>query len=118
MSRLATLLVATAFVVSGCGVHGDAPVRLADGEKVFTENCSICHQADGSGYAQVYPNLAGDAIVRLGDPSPVIQIVLEGRGSMPGFADELSPEQIAEVVSYVRHEWGNDASPVTPGMVR
>jgi mono/diheme cytochrome c family protein len=124
LSRLKTCAPAFAAVLAaalgagGCGVRGDATARVAQGEKVFTENCAICHQADGSGYAQVYPNLAGNPIVRLGDPAPVIETVLHGRGSMPGFAGELSPEQIAEVVTYVRHAWGNDASSVTPGMAR
>jgi mono/diheme cytochrome c family protein len=97
-------------VLSGCG--GDRQ-RIADGKSIYAEHCSTCHQPDGQGYAQVYPNLAGNAIVRLPDPSAALEIVTHGRASMPGFAAELSPSQIAEVVSYVRASWGNDASAVS-----
>src|SRR5436190_24068042 len=102
--------------LSGCG--GSNSARIASGEGVFTEHCATCHQVDGEGYAQVYPNLAGNPIVLLPDPAPVVSIVLHGRASMPGFAEELAPSQVAEVVSYVRAAWGNDASGVTAAQAR
>src|SRR4051794_34289464 len=102
--------------LAGCG--GSTAARIANGETVYTEHCATCHQVDGEGYAQVYPNLAGNPIVQLPDPAPVVTIVLHGRASMPGFAEELSPAQIAEVVSYVRSAWNNGASGVTPTQAR
>jgi mono/diheme cytochrome c family protein len=33
-------------------------------------------------------------------------------GAMPGFASQLSDEEIAAVLSYVRSQWGNQAAPV------
>jgi mono/diheme cytochrome c family protein len=104
---LATLL---ALVASGCGEAG----QRADGKEVFTEHCSSCHQVDGRGYDQVYPNLAGNPIVQLPDAAPMIDIVLNGRGSMPPFAEELTQRQLAAVISYVRGAWGNDQSAVSP----
>src|SRR4051794_38354216 len=105
------LLLSTVGIImlAGCG---GGEQRVADGKLIYGEHCSTCHQPDGQGYAQVYPNLAGNPIVRLPDPAPALEIVTHGSASMPGFAAELSPSQIAEVVSYVRSSWGNHASAV------
>jgi len=109
------MVVLGAATMSGCG---GSSARVASGEKIYTEHCSTCHQPDGEGYAQVYPNLAGNPIVRLPDPASVVTIVLHGRASMPGFATELSTSQVAEVVSYIRSAWGNDASGITATQAR
>jgi len=37
---------------------------------------------------------------------------------MPPFAWKLSDRQVADVVTYIRNAWGNQASPVTTGVVR
>jgi mono/diheme cytochrome c family protein len=112
----AVLLLTTA---CGCGASqtGTDSARLARGRIHYLATCSRCHQPDGSGYAQVFPNLAGNPIVRDKDPSAVIAIVLHGRRSMPSFGSQ-PPEELAEIISYIRHAWGNGASPVTPTQVR
>ena len=89
----------------------------ARGRKHYLTQCSSCHQPDGKGYDQIYPNLAGNPIVRLEDPDAVIEIVLHGRGAMPSFV-EVPTDELAEIISYVRHDWGNGASQVTPSQVR
>jgi mono/diheme cytochrome c family protein len=37
---------------------------------------------------------------------------------MPPFREQLSDEQIADVLSYVRSTWGNHGGPVSPDEVR
>lgn len=86
------------------------------GQQIYTNNCAACHQADGQGLGGVYPALVGSALAT-GAPEGVVQILLNGRGGMPSFASDLSNEQIAAVISYVRTAWGNEAEPVTPEMV-
>src|SRR5215210_3581115 len=105
------LLVGALAATAGCG---SAERLQSKGKKVYIERCSSCHQPDGGGYDEVYPNLAGNPIVRLRDPDPVIAIVLHGRGSMPSFGESLTPQEAAAVISYVRGGWGNDAPPITP----
>jgi mono/diheme cytochrome c family protein len=104
---------------SGCG-SGDkrAESRVDRGRDLYTAHCSSCHQIDGGGYAQVYPRLAGNPIVRLNDPAPTLEYVLSGRESMPGFRGTLTPREIADIVSYVRRAWGNDRSTVAIGEAR
>jgi mono/diheme cytochrome c family protein len=113
MRRGYALAALLAFMACGCGEGG----HRADGKEVFTEHCSSCHQVDGQGYDQVYPNLAGNPIVQLPDAAPMIDIVLQGRGSMPPFSEELTERQLAAVISYVRGAWGNDQSAVSPSQV-
>jgi mono/diheme cytochrome c family protein len=92
--------------------------KIAAGKEVYINQCSHCHQPEGQGYAQVFPHLAGNPIVTLADPEPVLEIVLHGRGSMPAYIDSLTGEERAQVISYIRNAWGNSASTVTTGQAQ
>jgi mono/diheme cytochrome c family protein len=105
-------------VVAGCQLTIDQEAVIAKGETVYLANCSRCHEMDGRGFADVYPPLAGNPIVTLHDPVPALEIIIEGRHAMPGFADVLTREEIAAVTTYIRNEWGNQASLVMPRQVR
>jgi alcohol dehydrogenase (quinone), cytochrome c subunit len=98
--------------VIACGVQSEEE-KLALGREIYIQQCATCHQYEGEGYAHVYPHLAGNPIVMLHDPTPTIEIVLKGRGSMPAFHSELTVEERAQVISYIRTAWGNNASTVT-----
>ena len=97
--------------------QGDAGQR---GQEVFEENCAQCHRANGEGLPATFPALNKNPFV-LGEPSPVIATVLNGRkgnlGQMPSWKDKLDDEQIAAVVTYIRQAWANRAAPVTAAMV-
>ena len=88
----------------------------ANGEVLFRQNCAACHQAAGQGIRGAFPALAGNAFVQ-GNPRPVAAVLLNGRGSMPNFRGNLSNEQIAAVLTFVRSAWGNHAPPVTAATV-
>jgi mono/diheme cytochrome c family protein len=91
---------------------------VTEGAEVYIQYCAPCHQPEGQGYAQVYPNLAGNPIVTLRDPDPVIDIVLNGRGGMAPFREQMTSDEIAQVISYIRNAWGNQASTVEPSRIR
>jgi mono/diheme cytochrome c family protein len=118
---------------------GIAPVPTIDpvamGKILFNTPaaCVTCHQPNGQGIPGVYPPLAGSEWAQ-GSPDRVIRIVLFGlqgsvhvRGAdfgaavMPAFGPTgtygWSDEKISEVLTYVRSEWGNKASAITPGQV-
>lgn len=86
------------------------------GEQLFNDNCSACHQKTGLGVKGAFPALAGDKFVT-GAPAVVTATVLVGRGGMPAFKSELSDDQLAAIVTYIRTSWGNKASPVKPADV-
>lgn len=81
------------------------------GQSLFNDNCAACHQRTGLGVKGAFPALAGDKLVK--GPSPLlITTVLNGRGGMPAFKNDLSDAQLAQVLTYIRGSWGNAAKPV------
>jgi mono/diheme cytochrome c family protein len=100
------------------------PASASDGATVYLTNCSSCHQSNGQGLANAFPPLAGNPLVT-GNPVAVIAIVrngLEGRvvvhgvaysGIMPAWKGQISNEQIADVITYIRSAWTNHASGVS-----
>jgi mono/diheme cytochrome c family protein len=74
------------------------------------------------------PPLAGNPAALDGDPSSLINLVLNGADPlivkgvpdayrMPQFRVQLNDEQIAQVLSFVRGAWGNGASAVNTDQV-
>lgn len=102
--------------------------KLARGQQVYSDNCSQCHQMDGSGMSDMQPALLDDAAVQ-GKTGPLIRIILKGAGAipaerrqnfsnvMPAF-NTLTDQQIADVLTYIRHAFGNQASPVSASQVK
>jgi mono/diheme cytochrome c family protein len=101
----------------------------ASGDELFRGYCSSCHGIDGKGQAPYMPPLAGNPVVLTGDPSSLINLVLNGaqplvvKGApdayrMPQYRVQLNDEQIASVLSFVRNGWGNSAGPVTADQVK
>ena len=97
------------------------------GQKVFTNQCAQCHQADGQGVIGVYPPLVASKWVT-GHQEVLARILINGmngkvlvlgktyNGNMPAFGPSglnLKAKQIAGVLTYIRQEWGNAASEVT-----
>jgi cytochrome c oxidase subunit 2 len=103
-----------------------APV-LSDAElgaKVYGDTCAVCHQANGEGMPNVFPPLAGDPVVTAADPLEHIRTVLHGTqgrvingktypAQMPGWASQLTDDEIAAVINHERTSWGNHAPAVT-----
>lgn len=117
-ARPALLMVGAALAVGvACTQPSDAELAEA-GQDVFQSNCARCHQPDGQGFEPVAPALAGNRIVQLHDPDPTIRIVLEGGGSMPAFRDRLDADELAQVVTFIRGAWDNDAPAVTPSQMK
>jgi cytochrome c oxidase subunit 2 len=82
------------------------------GEKVYTANCAVCHQATGKGVPGAFPALDGDPVVN-GPRAEQINVVLNGKvtGSMqmPAWKAVLSDTEIAAVITYTRNNWSNKA---------
>jgi mono/diheme cytochrome c family protein len=108
---LLSLFLPLALWLAGC--EPSTAERVAHGRDIYISTCAHCHQMEGQGYAQVYPPLAGNPIVTLHDPTPVIEIVLHGRGAMPSYYDELTIQERAEVISFIRQAWGNNAATIS-----
>lgn len=118
------------------GMNSEAALAAGDtaalGKKIYTQNCVLCHQADGEGIPRVYPPLAGSEWALAQDwrgDNHVVSIVLHGlqgpvrvrggafNGVMPGWGF-LRDEEIAAVLTYIRTQWGNAAPPITAPFVK
>lgn len=119
-------------ILPGMLEGGAAPVAQDPkvvGKRIFLGNCAACHQPTGLGLPGAYPPLAGSEWA-LGPGERIIRIVLDGlsgaitvkgtqfNNSMPAFGPQLRDEQIANLLTYVRSEWGNNAPPVSPDKVK
>ena len=67
---------------------------------VFEMSCAGCHAVDGTGVAGRGRPLIG--IASQGDRATHIASIADGKGSMPGFGERLSSDEIDQVASYVR----------------
>jgi cytochrome c oxidase cbb3-type subunit 2 len=97
---------------------GEAGFDAEKGATLFANHCASCHGADGKGVAGAFPPLAGDPIVNAADPVEHVSTVLHGAqgrtiggqtytAAMPGFAEQLSDADIADIIDHERTSWGN-----------
>jgi mono/diheme cytochrome c family protein len=101
---------------------------ITSGLAVYKQYCLTCHQADGGGVQNLNPPLAKTTFV-LGDKTKLINIVLKGfnedveingnyySNAMPAH-NFLTDQQVADVLSYVRNNFGNKASGITVAEVK
>ena len=116
---------------TGTGSSGGATTAGAAGAgaSVYTANCAGCHGATAQGQPGVFPPLANNPVVT-GPADKVIAIVDGGlnnvaitvngskyQGTMPAWKGNLTPAQIADVLTYVRSAFGNKASAITTAEV-
>lgn len=80
---------------------------IEQGKVVYDKNCAACHQAAGEGVAGVFPAIAGSPIAT-GDVSAHIDRVANGGQGMPPFGEQLTPVELAAVVTYQRNAFGNN----------
>lgn len=102
--------------------------EMKAGQAVYAKFCIACHEADGSGAPRIYPPLPANALLQAINPSSTLRIILDGAhtvttprapntGEMPGYAKQLSDDEIAAVTNYIRNSWGNAGPLVTPAQV-
>ena len=97
---------------------------LSLGRVIYEAHCKGCHGANGEGKPPAYPPLADNQSIEMASAVNSIRMVLNGgyppgtSGNprpygMPPFAQTLSDNEVAAVVSYIRTAWGNSGTPVT-----
>ena len=110
-------LILITLILAACNSHTERPPEpekvISSGQHLYVEFCAECHQTDGTGWSDLYPRLAGNPIVTLHDPEPIIDTVTYGQGSMMAFHDRLTSQEIAAILSYIRNSWGNHAPAVS-----
>ncbi len=98
------------------------------GAVTYYQYCVSCHLYDGKGQGLYQPGLAGNPVVLDQDPSSLVNLTLNGSlrvitsgkphaYGMPFFRVLRNDQQIADVLTFVRRSWGNNAPAVTPEQV-
>ncbi len=104
--------------------------RTAAGGQIYAAKCRFCHEPDGKGQNQWIPPLAGAASSLTTQPVSQVNVTLNGSARviaadvpdayrMPPFREQLSDQQIADVLTFVRASWGDHGGdPVKPSEVK
>ena len=104
-------------------------LSVGRGKTVYLQQCLACHQVNGGGVPHLNAPLDGASAVQGKDKAKLIRIVLKGMtdrieidgeeysNNMAAHTD-LTDQQIADVLTYVRKSWTNKASAVTPAEVK
>lgn len=97
--------------------------RMVAGREIYADRCSACHTPNGDGVPQLFPKLSAAPLINSDDATSLIRVVLAGSRAngtrlaptgpaMPSFSWNLSDEDVANVLTYVRNTWGNSATAV------
>ena len=101
---------------SSYGIYSSMPIKeLADdpkamkmGQRLFANNCAVCHGADGGG-ALGFPNLTDNDWLYGGAPEQIKETLVNGRqAAMPAWQSVIGEKGIAEVTQYVLSLSGRD----------
>jgi mono/diheme cytochrome c family protein len=93
--------------------------------KLYEQHCAQCHGDKGQGVPNAYPPLAGNRAVTMESTTNLVQMVLNGgyppatQGNprpfgMPPFVLVLNDNDVADVITYIRTSWSNQAGNITP----
>lgn len=114
---------------------GPAPdaATMRAGEVLYNIHCGTCHLPTGLGSDTTGPPLVGSSVTLTHDPASLINVTLHGPDLPPrppspewqarrwqmmeAYAQKLSDEEVATLLTFTRNAWGNRASVVTPAQV-
>lgn len=109
-------------------VSNASQLKGPKGKKTYDRECSPCHAADAKGIPAFSPPLSGSKIV-LGPGNKLIRVLLKGsaelknypgrnnKNEMPSQAD-LKDRRIANLLTYIRSNFGNNAPAITADEVK
>jgi len=128
LHRLAFVFVLAAVAAASAQLQRADSAGPSDGKSIYAARCAACHRADGAGGGP-FPPLAANADVTAAETESLIATVLNGRngpiqvngktygGAMPAWKDQLSNDELASVLTYIRSAWSNHAAAVSADQV-
>ena len=132
MQRIYISFVLVFLCIAGASVQSSnklVAASAARGKTVYLQRCMVCHQADGGGVPKLNAPLDASSAVNGSDVSKLIKYIVKGfadrveidgelySNAMPAAAD-LTDQQIADVLTFIRSNWSNKAGPVTTLQVK
>jgi nitrite reductase (NO-forming) len=128
MTKIFLLFPVLILCISAFSPVDDLADSVKRGQAVYTSTCVSCHQVDGAGVPGVFPPLAKSDYL-MDDAKRAIRTVLHGlegeitvngepyNQQMPS-QSHLTDEQVADVLNFVRNNWGNKGPAITPAQVK
>jgi mono/diheme cytochrome c family protein len=106
-----------------------AATDLTLGERLYLDNCGACHFVKGEGASRIFPRLDGASIINAQDPTALVHVILAGAQTpstarapsilpMPGFAERMNDAEVAELATFLRQGWSNNAPAVSAKLVQ
>jgi cytochrome c oxidase cbb3-type subunit 3 len=85
-------------------------IDLAAGKKIFADNCTVCHGADGKGNKELgAPNLTDGIWLFGSDEATLVEVITNSRGGvMPAWTGRLDPVTIKALAYYVHSLGGGE----------
>jgi len=95
-----------AFLISGTAYAASSGTEHAESQALFKQNCAMCHGPDGKGDTPIakklnVPDLLSPAVQKKTN-AELTQVVENGKQKMPAFKSKLKPEQVKDLVTYIR----------------
>ena len=98
------------------------------GENLYVGLCAGCHGVQGQGQPHSSVPISTNTTAMFPTPINLIRVIQDGvherdlahgerMQTMPGFADKLSNDEMADLVNYMRQTWGGQPADVTPSQV-
>ncbi|MBZ5660226.1 MAG: cytochrome c [Acidobacteriia bacterium] len=91
---------------------------LAEAKKIFTVDCVMCHGQEGDGKGELAvsmkltpPDYRNEAAMNKFTDGELFDIITNGKGGMPPEGKRATPEQIWDLVNYVRSFAQKKSSP-------
>jgi mono/diheme cytochrome c family protein len=99
------------------------------GAAIYSDVCASCHLENGVGEPRYFPPLGPNAMLQQADPIGLGHLILAGGRigtsqarpspmTMPSFAWKLTDQEVADVSTFIRNSWGNQAAAVSFSEVR
>ena len=121
MSKLPSLIAGFLACVSFVSCQSQEEIKreryITEGILVYKANCANCHQTKGEGLAALYPPIANSdylvnknkviCLIRYGQQGKIVVNGNQYNRPMPAHP-QLSDLEVAEVVTYIYNQWGNE----------
>jgi mono/diheme cytochrome c family protein len=127
---------ATAMATYLLGPHSVSPAppqtvantTTLPGHVLYLQTCAACHGVSGEGLPHIAPPLNTNTSVSASTPTNLLTTILKGLPAadypggesfqaMPGFAAQLTDQQVADLVTYMRATWSPSGGAVTSDQV-
>jgi len=101
------------FMILSVALTFSAPIARASetsGAATFKSKCVLCHGADGTGTTSLGKQLQAADLhskdIQKKSDAELHKVVHDGNGNMPPFGEQLSDDEIDQVIKYVRATFG------------